>query len=468
MDSVTKDHAFLYETTTNDGVQGAPIATPHSHDGTTGAILRTPIAQCYVGAILPGRGTTTSGPSPEGYGVFQWVPFYCPTGVDRVRVIGWTSSFNSITSYRATIHDALQVTIGGPQTANSFTLFNQDFSGAFGMHFDDGDGNGIPTTPGQVNILKLEAWDGQNDAQGKPIPQDRDFLTWAIVPWAENDPPSVFAERVEFPRTDQTVVTPTKFYGIDESLVGIDGDSRSWNSHVLTKSIKNDALNFELINGIPAGYNEVGHTNVTSRPGHNHKGEDYTGPATAGDNAGIDVDTNLASWSYGVARADVNLSVSRWRVDEVGGVPSWSGRIHGAGINASTAAGAFQTIAQHRVRVPASIDDNTLRVAEGGPDDVTKLKVAFWAVFDEGKTNGIEVRVIVRTAVGGGGTTPLVAIHALGGGVIRELITIDNVGLELTTGDGGVIQTIETAYANSKINRINESLIYGACFYYEA
>lgn len=466
MDTVTKDQARLYERITNEPIpgEGAILATPHNHDGTDGALIRIPLAQAFVGAKLPAHPPgAPSTPTNPGYGVFSWVPFFAPAGVSRVRVVGWTSDGINIGSFRATIHDENEVNVSSENVGQYWFQRSGDVRGASAMHFDDDDQKGMACTPGAINILKLEAWSGEIGPTGGIITASRDFIAWAVIPWPENDPPESFTEYVPFQRTDTSVKVPAAFTSIDDELVGVNTDYRSWNSYVLSKSVKNDALLYELATGLPAGYNADNHSNDVRRPGHNHKDDG----GTSLDDAGIDIDHCLGAWHYGVSRADPGLVENRTRFDEVDDeVPIWHGRIFGVTIDVNPGT-SFQIWAQHKVRIPAAIDDNVLRVTQGGPNDVTKLKLAIWCLHDEGKTGGMDFREITRDFDGLDPNAGLTASTVGTGTPVRELVTIDNIGVTDPVGDGRV-QTIELAYRHTTINQPIASCVYGACLYYEA
>lgn len=438
-----RDQAAVYEGITGKPVPHAPsiAATPHVHDGTNGAIIRIPLAHGAFTVGLPRRQSILfdAGTYYEGFYPFEWRPFYVPKGITQVAVMVLMRRLETFETLRCTIQNELLGVIDQQTRETGVTRLPwQQPPGDLqvGCWF-------MTVTPGAVNVLKLEAWDGYYqpgavlaDAPvGVPLPENRGVSGWAVVP-VERAPQRIPAATRPSFADDVRVKTPSTFTSFDDHLVQ---NGRALPSYVLVKALQNDALLYERLTGRPAGARSA-----PTLEGHDHRG--------AGDEFGVDIDHALGSWGYGTLRAPpVGASVAYSSADVPGSYDNiWTAPCAVQLSMANSSPSTDYTLFQHRVRIP-ELDASHLANGTG------KLKFAA-LVYDAG------VGATIKASMGDAEATSWDTVgSAAASGTGREVLVIE--GLECSRPREINSLRIQVRYSSKKDKAFG---LYGTCLYYEA
>ena len=457
IEKLLKDQAYAYESIAGVKVADASAiaATPHVHDGVTGAPLRLPLIHQWLGTTLDGRTSkpVSGGTDYAGFSPFIWTPFYCPSGIDEMLLCLWVDP--SVAAAR----DQFQASTWD----TSFNLNGFDPSPVFIAPDDDGleawlapAGGGsallvfrLAAVAGQVNILKCEAWDGyyasytpDSDAGGFLAPKQRRVDGFCVIPMTSAP---VEVQPATTPAITTTAVkVPAAFSSFDSALVQ---DNRSINSYLLVRAMQNDALLREILTGRPAG-NRASAT----FSGHNHKDD----AATSLDDAGADIEHALGAWFYGTIRPYVvegTSSAYHSFVDVIGNGlfgNAWEG-----GINAVAHKGnglVTAVVANHRVRLPAAIAANLA-------DGTGNLK-ATALVYEETASESVTVDIQIGDENASSfGTVRSGSFTGPG----RGLINLS--GIESASGERIVTVRVRMAQSQNEVAKV--SYLYGLCLYYE-
>jgi hypothetical protein len=394
-----------------------------------------------------------SGVNYEGFYPYVWAPFYAPPGVSSVLVLVHVGmSRDVVGGFRVTTQDSSLNLID--QVTGLDAVLSSSTPGDPGHWLDHGVGGHFTmaftcaVTPGAVNLLKLEAWDGYYDHNGGALSltgsrqPDRIVYGWSVLPVLT--PPRQVPVHIPPDIADNdSVKVPSAFTPFDSALVA---NNRAISSHLLVNAMKNDALLWEVATGKPAGQR-----GTATYTGHTHKGD------TSLNSGGAELSQTLGSWAYGTLRAPPGGGgAHHLRVDEPwnGGFSAddgWSA-FTAYQINASAATnGAWYAAAYHRVRIPAALSASLA-------DGTGKLKAAA-LIYDNGVTTGVRVTMGDKTT--GSLDTPRYAEAA---GTGRSVVTMSGVACtrpELINSVRVQIRTMDNTKAKA-------AALYGLCIYFEA
>lgn len=445
---IHQDQCELFERITGVKVPNAAAiaAEEHDHDGVNSVPLSLPLAHGYLGAYCPAA--EVSGAAEHA--PLAWPCFYVPPGIEQVRVSVFTPAgshgFLTNGDLLASTHDASIAYHQSEQQfqAGALSLPNGDIE----VYAD------VDVEGGAVNMLRLDLWDGEyrrNWSGDGVVPQEPRYLNTyivrakvgvahAVTPWS---PPSVTHDGVIVP--DSTYhLGAHAFTSFPEEFFD---DYRSVNSYLLTSLFANAALLVELLHGVPAGANGVGHTNLRNWLGHNHKGDG----TTSLDDSGVELALPLGAWNYGVGRKPPGAASGHADIEDPGA--SWFGRIFGASLIGS--ASTYYALAEHLVQLPDI--QSSSKYGAG-----SKIKGAIWLYHDNGKSGGLDLRMRLENAAGTADGAWVTENTVTDG---RQLITFD--ALDAEDADAEVnVQTLRIE--GRQVNAGNEGeLIYSSCLWFE-
>lgn len=463
--NIAKDQAMAFESITGRKVPPASgahaiSATPHVHDGTTGAIIPIPVVQEWVGGEFSPSTSTTG-----DFAKFAWSCFFAPAGVTTMRVFVLTSTPAIINHMRARGWDDTLTVVS---TAD-FSALNPEFhdyvvemTGRVAVYAD------VTVTPG-LSAISLEIYDG-NQQNGVPIFRPLTVDSYTIVPWAGPPrrvsayfDPDVSSSEYVVPASTQYLgggADTTAFTSYDD---GMFTDGRAVGSFLTQPMSLNDALLWEILAGRPAGDNTDGHTNDAHYIGHNHGGAS-SGWLEIGD----DIDQPLVACSWGVGRQRA-ASSQFFTVDEpTTPAADWSGRIYAAHI--STTSTAPQTLAEIPFRMPTAQSAN---IQGSG-----RLRFAVLAYYDAGKavTCNVTGKIYDDTGASGGSTCTIDFTTSS----TPDIVDSGSSGWYLSTatidyyGAGGVNENGDQALLEVGVNHGTSPAntptiaVYSVCLYYDA
>lgn len=373
LESIAKGQAWVYESITGVAVPDAAgiSAAPHIHDGTDGALVRTPLASGVLEARLAQIVPTETSATP-GWEKIVYVPFFVPAGFSEVSLVLVASGSNVGSTVRAVVEDT---SFAGNEEPKNLTSAAAYFAAEV---FDSWEVR-LAVNPGVVNILRIDAWAGKSlpgaavDDDG-PYTGDKYLYTWQIVP--VNNPHSEPVLALS-PTIPQQLLSRGYLQSFDANYIQADKGLDTW---VLRNMAQNDGLLRELLTGRPAGTASMAQR---QRTGHRHADN---GAADL-DDSGALVDTSLGAWGYGVMRGTYGPDTGRIEVDEVRptAITVWTGRIIAPNLKATTSA---ITVALHCFRLPATLTSHLTGTS------VLKFAVLLYS----GTTDGIQIGVTIGDA----------------------------------------------------------------------
>jgi len=333
---IVKDINGTYERITDQPVPngtGTKVATGHVHDGTSGALIRMPLAGEVTDATFPRQLPTVAG----GWGSAIRAPFYVPAGMTTCKLILLTTTDWSAT-VKANTATAALVDNEAPQTGRYVAPGGRHdvavTGGNASIIFD------LAVDPGAFNVLHVEVYDGfgLDSENAAAIDDIRRLVAWCIVPLLgeTKNPPAPQTQRT----TDGSPVQVATINGIASDMLA---DDLAISSAVVTWANQDCEAIEELLTGQPGARHATAiHT------GHNHVGN---GVADL-DDSGAEIDHVLGAWSYGVARRKTSIDTVRPSDDE-GAAPydanPWGGRIFAPSKGAKAGA---STLTKHLTRLP--------------------------------------------------------------------------------------------------------------------
>lgn len=381
--TIAQDQALLFEEITGRKVPPASgahsiSATPHVHDGTTGAVIPIPLSTEYVGGSF-----SPSSADAGDFAKFAWPCFFAPAGVTTVRVIVTTTSPLIINHMRArSWDDTLTVVATG-----TFDFLAKDFPEQYDtvadLHAVYCD---LTVTPG-LSAVSLELYDGTLH-NGVPTAFPLRVESYAIVPYL--GPPRPIAPYFDPLVSSDLVVLPASDHylngtGDDSAFTSFDDgmftDGRAVSSYIVQGETLNDGLLYELGTGRPAGDNVDAHTNAAHYRGHGHGGS-----SSGWTEIGADIDQPLVATSYGVARQRNGSALYFTKDEPTTPAADWTGRIFGAHI--STTSTTQQQVSVSMFRMPNAQSAN---IQGSG-----RLRFACLAYYDASKSVTVNVRGIIK------------------------------------------------------------------------
>lgn len=429
-------------------VPASAVATDHTHDGTTGAIIPIPTMHCRANINLQHQ--TASGTD-------QWAPvietpFRPPPGCTKMRWIGFTTSPQTVDDIRCGTVTTSRVQATGFEGRPVIPDYWIDrFKGRGGLWPMVHEFN---VTADAVNIFRLNGWDayykrGTNDNEILAGPRNIDsWLLMPVVGPGATPEANPYNPGQWLTNTDVFVPESTTHLGTDRFTTFDDAmfdDHRAVSGHMVHSLLYNDALLWELLTNTIAGQNAA-----RTVHGHNHRGS-----TTDLNGSGPEMDQPLGAWCYGVGRRRPGGAGAFIAVDEPSGVNrlEWSGKIH----SPTPSASGEHIFGEHRVRLPAAEDGN---VTSGS----TKLKVAVWLhIEDQAKSGTVTIRANMLDKDGASASTQVSATAATTG---AHLVTLNNVLASSTVGDGE-LQTLRLSIEQSGVS-FPAVGVYGSCMWYEA
>jgi hypothetical protein len=349
LEGIVKDQAYLYERITGLAVPDAASASATGHDHTgagDGAIIRLPICQQYMGALLPRQPSNpvSGGTNYAGWSKLIWHPFYCEPGLDKMMCVLWvdreTYAYNE--TFRAIMMDSSLALIGTYQVSNGLRDYLISENDRIGMVFT------LETIPDAVNVLVIEGWDGyyhptvpvDTSTVGELMPDFRRVLGFTLSPEIQR-PNRELRQYSQSTVTTASTTTPAAFISFDDELVQ---DDVGLSSYHLVSLAKDDAMLQELSTGNPAGNNAA-----TVVDGHNHQG------GTTLATCGVPLQRTVGSWFYGTIRTPLNgIKAEYGDLDTIGAgtiANQWTGGVNAITIN-SSAGTTTRTVATHFFRMP--------------------------------------------------------------------------------------------------------------------
>lgn len=443
VEDIAADQANVYETVTGFAVPDAAAisATPQTHNAVVGEPLPFPLAGDFIGVRMDNMSLGGSG---DVFSPMVFAPFFCPAGITKVVFVGTTSKVVTAELLRATVADSSLANISNPQQVS---ILSDGSAGPGGLHLLYAE---LETSPGSVNHFLLEGWESSSVPQG-------DVGSWTLFPFialGAREVPSWVEPR--FASSDVRVPGLTQhsnahaFTSMDE---GFFTDKRSISSWMVQGIALNDALNFELLTGRPAGDLSDTHTNDRRYPGHSHAG------GTTLDDCGALIHQPMGSWSYGVARA--YSASSGHLTNDMGdsGEYTWSGRIHAPTILSGSS--TWHTAHNHMVRLPA-LDQQHARDSVGGA--TTKIAgSALVRINDVAKSGTCSVRLTLKDPLGvEADGTAITAAAPLSSGM--HVLSFSNLDASHDPGNTGIQQQLQVEVHQTGAT-FNEFAIYGVCLW---
>jgi len=454
---VAQDQAELWERITNLPVPGAGslLATPHNHDGINSAVIPIPLASGWLGATLP---AARAGLAPDGaYAPLVNQIVRVPPGVDKLFVSLW-ADFS-----RTELVDSVQVhTFDG-----SLAIVDQavkvrereGFPGIFAEYRAT-----VDVTPGQLAVVRVEAWDGEYVRGSDTTPQPaRAVRAFTIrpgfgdpVPVQPYSPPGAPSSEVITPdQAYNQVGAVSAFTPFDSSMFV---DYRSVNAFLTQRLNANLAVLLELLTGLPSGNNPIGHANLEYYAGHNHKDDGTTDLQ----DCGAEIDHPLGAWFYGVARQPPSNPAQRPSFDDPGN--SWQGRLFGPAL--TQGGSVWYELTRHKLRIPNAKSAN-LFDDDPAPASGTKLKAAALVYHDAGKSGGMDLEFQLTTLGGGIGGTPIV-VPVPAGPPGLYIVQADDLDAVNAIGPDGLARHDLRIRARVANTDGTSNLIYSSCAWYEA
>lgn len=452
--TVAQDQAYLHKTLTGNAVPNAPgsdVATNHTHDGTTGAVVPIPYCQAFMGASMA-RGPTSGG---------AWQPlcrqiFRNLAGVTTVRVLVWTTNIFALLSggFRGSI---LAATSGLPASFDSGTWLDmtQEYGGG-GLFCL---GQDMTVTADALQILKLEAFNSYYAPGTNAImPPERDVAAFAILPWLGEPTPSfawqdstVTTGQIDLPDTTQHLGS-YPFTSFDDAMFA---DGRAVSSYLVQSLVLNEGLLWERATGRPAALNADGHTNAAHYDGHSHGGATTSGTT---DNVGAEMDHHIGAWHYGVGCESGLESPGGITVDQPSASDNqFTGRLYAPAL-ARLVSGSDEVIAEHIVRLP--------RGQSGTYVDATgNLNFAAVVYHDFSKAGTLTITVTMLDENGGtAGTSRTGTITS--GGPAWQVVQVSGIDAS-GSSTGGEVQTVRVAIKQASVPS-SLTVAYGsACMWLE-
>lgn len=403
------DQAYNFRSITGISVPDAPdsaLAPRHVHDGTDGAII--PISLCnanrYVHLVPADSGTTGD------WAKLVYTPFWVPEGVTEMRLMV-VCSRSAVTDLRVSTYDeSLTLNSAGFLQPRSFDIPNIDEVEELGLDTLPPTVTfayrKVPLTPGEFNVLLIEAWDGyfQRGSDEDLVPPGRMFFGYMGFPMWSAPTPVVPYERPGQNSTDVVTPSGTQHKGahahtsVDDGLLD---ENYPLSTYLMHAATLNDALAQELATGQPAGGR-----NTVVHGGHNHQDEATTGDPSDG---GEFIEQGLGSWFMGVGRAPPSGSIGQATIDEVGN--NWAGNIYAPTLLLATPRNIDQLLGYCFFRMPqaraANISDASSHVA-----------VAYLCYNDTADV--VRMYTTVQDKDGTGGTTRITVIPAGGVALVRS------------------------------------------------
>lgn len=455
VEGIVKDQAYLYERITNLAVPDAASAAVAGHDHTgagDGAIIRVPICQQYMGALLqrqpsvPVSGGGGGGVNLSGWSKLIWHPFYCEPGVDTMTCILWVDreTYAYAETFRAYITTPGGAVFGLVQVANGVRDYLVSDSDQIGMVYD------LQSDPGFVNVLVVEAWDGyyhssvpvDTSTVGELMPEFRRVAGFTLMPQIRTPNRNLRPYSTSSVTTSSTI-TPSTYIPMDDALVQ---DDVGLSSYHLISMAKDDAMLQELATDNPAG-----NAAATVVDGHNHEG------GTTLATCGAPLQRTIGSWFYGTIRTPLNGTTSYYGdIDTIGGgsiTNYWTGGVNALTIN-SSAGTTTRTVATHLFHMP-ELTAAQLVASTGA------INVVVHVYADTSKCN-LTVGVAIGNSSGASfGTESTHTFTTLG----RHVYTFAAIDASALSA-GGVIGTLRIRMTNSS-NTNGASFLYGSSIWYE-
>lgn len=451
LEGIVKDQAYLYERITGLAVPDAASASAAGHDHTgagDGAIIRLPICQQYMGALLQRQPSVplSGGTNWTGWSKLIWHPFYCEPGLDQMMCVLWvdreTYAYNE--TFRAIMMDSTLALVGTYQSSNGIRGYLISDEDKVGMVFT------LETVPGQVNVLAVEAWDGLYHPTvpvtaspvtvGELMPEFRRVLGFTLSPEIQR-PNRELRQYSQSSVTTASTTTPSAFISMDDALVQ---DDVGLSSYHLVSLAKDDAMLQELATGKPAGNNAA-----TVVDGHNH--QDGTTLA----DCGTLLRRTVGSWFYGTVRTPPGLDKKYYDdVDTIGsGVITnrWTGGVNAITID-SAAGTTTRVVATHVFRMPQL--DSAHTAATTGD-----VNVVVMAYLDNSK-GGNQLTIGVSIGNANGTLFNPESTHTLTatGRVVHTFLAVDADSTVVTSGSQCTLRIRMTNSTNTD----GSSFIYGS------
>ena len=436
---VAQDQAYAYKTLTGVAVPNAPgsdVATNHTHDGTTGAVIPIPVAQEWLGANL------ARGPNAGGYAPLIFFPFFAPPGVTTWRLYLATRKPDALISIVRckVMKSSLETTAGG--SAFRRIRDTSDEAGSAYVIYSD-----ITVTANSLNCLRLEC------VEGSTAPVDVDVISYSFVPYfgdpviySAPDPLDENTSIVGPTATDHLGAYP--FASFDDAMFD---DDAAIPSYVVNSLNKNNVYLVERATGRAAGNRDV--SSNTLWEGHGHGGRSTVG--TKSTNLGDEIDHSLGAWAYGSMRSGPTGShPSDDMIDAAN--TTWTGRIFAPCLTAGTT--ASQELVRHPVRLPLMRSISAYAHSSGD------LNFAALVYKDDSKNGNIQVTAGMKNADGSSsGTTQSVSTTGSSDGLyLLQIGGLDAAG----SVDGEVEQMLSVSLAYTS-NSAPGSVIYGTCLWLE-
>lgn len=458
VEGIVKDQAYLYERITNLAVPNAASisATGHTHTGNgDGALIRIPYCQQPLGILLERRTSApiSGGIDYAGFSPCVWMPFYCPLNVSEVMCVLWVDAATEaqLLTFRGVVLTSGFVEVNSPinpENHSNYRWLQPPDDSVHGLVFV------LPTNPGAVCTLKIEAWDGYYTAAvpptqaGELLAATRRIYGMTFGPYIRE--PNRNLLQYSTPTSTQAILSvPSSFTSFDDELIANDTGVSGYH---LVSIEKNDALLHEILTDKPAGAEASQTVN-----GHNHAG------GTTLALAGNSVPRTLGAWVYGTVRPppeDGTGSTYYEYADVIGNPPTvkfsnvWSGG--SSAITITTGAGtSWVTVAKHLVRIPEAIAAN---VAAG----TGKLVGVAMVYFDPSKATRLDVRMSLGSVSDTNyGATSSDFTTATG----RDLLQCTGIQCQNPTTSGTVC-TLKVEMKNT-VSSNSASFLYGVALYYE-
>ena len=339
---IAKDQVAVYEETTGIKIPAAATiaATPHVHDGTSGAIIPIPLFSVFIGGTFyPSTGTTVrnnGGWSPVVQQI-QWTP----TGVTTVRYWVTVGTLATLGMLRVSTLDSSQALVG-QETFTPGPLVNGISTG-----YCD-----VTVTGGDLTIHKLEY---RTAISGHVLPSAGDSVyTFVGYPFAgAGDNPLPYIPQgansldVLVPTATQYAPASTGHHPTQEENFADDDAISGFMCHALAY---NEGQLFELVTG--QAYPGKA---VRLWKGHNHGASTTVAPNNS---KGADMDQPLLAVNYGVRRTAVGKTTSRYDDDEAEGtLADMTGRIWCSQLLNATGT-SYQTLGSYPFEMPAALAAN--------------------------------------------------------------------------------------------------------------
>ena len=435
LEEVAGDQAAVYEAITGQKIPDASTisATPHVHDGTDGEVIPLPLACGGPKATLSALATTN-----DKYQPVLHFPLFIPTGVSQVKFVGLSSggevahfaqaglTTNADGGFPSTQYETKKI-----DEVTGWTLWEMTLDVA---------------SEGAINVFRLEVWNGADDPDGNtPITGARSLEGWCIYPIQAKiapftaDEPIVALPYVAPSVTDTSVRLPsgTQHLGSD-AYTSFDQNrftnKRSVDGHMLQGFALNDALNWELASGLPAGGNAEGHSNVNGGGSISHAGHTHGGEADL-ENTGALIEQPLGAWALGVRRAPVASSGHFESDMESPPEYAWQGQIMAPCPRTDL---SIVNVGEMLFRLPALDAQHALDTVGGATTKIVGTILLYNGVFDEVNVSTLYF-TIKNISGGSAGTAVSVSVPASTG---FHLITMPEMDASGDPGSTGLEQRV--------------------------